>query len=150
MASLNKKLFYAVEAVLYIAYNSGHGAISSRDIAARQGLPARYLEVLMQKLVRGGILRGIRGPNGGYVLAKERRRITMSDICEILFDEADEKDEKGYGGTKLGKQVVRPVWQRAEAQMFEALKQVSLAELCEEAQAKNIKRSAEEKLDFAI
>ncbi len=149
MANLSRKLFYAVEAVLYIAYNSGNGAISSRDIAERQGLPARYLESLMQKLVRGGILRGIRGPSGGYVLAKERRRIAVADICNILSDE-DDTDEKGYGGTKLGTQVVRPVWERAEAQMLAALKQVSLAELCEEAQGKNIKRSAEEKLDFAI
>jgi Rrf2 family iron-sulfur cluster assembly transcriptional regulator len=84
---LSKKLFYAVEAVLYIAYNGGKGPISSRDIAARQGLPPRYLEQLMQRLVRGGILRGVRGPHGGYLLARERRRISVGDICEVLSDD---------------------------------------------------------------
>ena len=84
---LPKKLYYAVEAVLYIAYNAGNGPISSRDIAEKQGLPPRYLEQLMQRLVHGGVLRGVRGPHGGYMLARERRRITVGDICAVLKEE---------------------------------------------------------------
>lgn len=148
MANLSKKLFYAVEAVLYIAYNSQQGAISSRDIATKQGLPARYLEGLMQKLVRGGILRGIRGPSGGYVLAKERRRVSIAEICAILSDGED--DEEDSVSTLLGERIVRPVWERAEAQMLDYLKQVSLAELCDAAEHQKIKKTSEEKLDFAI
>ena len=110
MMTPSKKLFYAVEAVLYIAYNGGHGPISGRDIATRQGLPPRYLEQLMQRLVRGGILRGVRGPHGGYLLAKERRRITVGDICAVLADEKDDQDMQGYAGTPLGGTVVLPVW----------------------------------------
>jgi len=148
MLSASKKTFCAVEAVLYIAYNSGHGAISSRDIATRQGLPSRYLEGLMQKLVRGGILRGLRGPSGGYVLAKERRRISVADIITIIGNDEDDAGEKN--ATKLGEQVVRPLWQRAEAQLLDYLKQVNLTQLCEQAESKKIKRTADEKLDFAI
>ena len=146
---LPKKLFYALEAVLYIAYNAGHGPIASRDIAAKQGLPPRYLEQLMQKLVRGGILRGLRGPNGGYLLARERRRITVADICDIL-QENDEGDVKGYGGTKLGVQIVAPVWQTTHGKAMEYLRQVNLADLCEQALAKHIRKDSEEKTDFAI
>ncbi|NBX04397.1 MAG: Rrf2 family transcriptional regulator [Alphaproteobacteria bacterium] len=149
MITLSKKIFYAVEAVLYIAYNAAGGAISSRDIAERQGLPPRYLEQLMQRLVRGGILRGMRGPRGGYVLARERRRITIGDICQVLQDEKDD-DAGGYAGTPLGNKVVLPVWESAYKQMLEHLKQVSLAELCEHATEKNIRKVAEERLDFII
>lgn len=146
---LSKKLFYAVEAVLYIAYNAGRGPIASRDIAARQGLPPRYLEQLMQRLVRAGILRGVRGPHGGYLLARERRRIAVGDICECL-NENDDNGEQGYGGTPLGSRIVAPVWEKAHAQTMEYLKQVSLADLCEQALDKQIRKDSEEKLDFAI
>lgn len=146
----SKKLFYAVEAVLYIAYNGGQGPISGKDIAERQNLPPRYLEQLMQKLVRGGVLRGVRGPHGGYLLARERRRITVGDICDILTEEKDEHDVAEYAGTPLGTNVVMPVWEKARAQMMDHLKQVNLAELCEQALSKNIRKDAEEKMDFAI
>jgi len=150
MMTPSKKLFYAVEAVLYIAYNGGNGPISSRDIATRQGLPPRYLEQLMQRLVRGGILRGVRGPHGGYLLARERRRITVGDICEVLSEEKDDQDVRGYAGTPLGGNVVLPVWERAQRQTMEFLRQVNLAELCEQALTKNIRKESEERMDFAI
>ncbi len=145
---LPKKLFYAVEAVLYIAYNASSGPITGRDIAERQGLPPRYLEQLMQRLVRGGILRGVRGPHGGYLLAKERRRITVGDICEMLNDKDDEPN--GHTATPLGDTVVMPVWEAAQKQTVDYLKQINLADLCEQAFSKHIRRDSEEKMDFAI
>lgn len=147
---LPKKLFYAVEAVLFIAYNGGHGPISSRDIAARQGLPPRYLEQLMQRLVRGGILRGVRGPHGGYLLARERRRISVGDICAVLNEDKDDSDMEGYGGTPLGSNIVLPVWDTVHKQTMHYLKQVNLAELCEQATTLDIRKESEEKMDFAI
>ncbi len=149
MITPSRKIFYAVEAVLYIAYNAALGPISSRDIAERQGLPPRYLEQLMQKLVRGGILRGVRGPRGGYVLARERRRITVGDICQVL-DEREEEEAGSYAGTPLGSKVVLPVWENAHKQAMEHLKQVNLADLCEQASTKNIRRDSETRLDFTI
>jgi Rrf2 family protein len=146
---LSKKLFYAAEAVLYIAYNAGRGPIASRDIAAKQGLPPRYLEQLMQRLVRAGILRGVRGPHGGYLLAKERRRITVGDICHCL-EERDDSGEQGYGGTPLGSRIVSPVWDKAHTQTMDYLKQINLADLCEQAMDKNIRKDSEERMDFAI
>jgi Rrf2 family protein len=147
---LPRKLFYAVEAVLYIAYNAGRGPISSRDIAGKQGLPPRYLEQLMQRLVRGGVLRGVRGPRGGYLLARERRRITVGDICEILNDEKDDQDIQGYNGTPLGQQVVHPVWDTAHHKMMQHLKDINLADLCEQALAGQIRKDSDERMDFAI
>ena len=108
MLTPSRKLFYAAEAVLFIAYNGNQGPINGRDIAARQGLPPRYLEQLMQRLVRGGVLRGVRGPRGGYLLARERRRITLGDIYDVLKEDRDEQDMQGYGGTPLGSRVVPP------------------------------------------
>ena len=144
------KIFYAVEAVLTIAYNASSGAISSRDIAAKQGLPPRYLEVLMQRLVKEGILRGIRGPKGGYVLAKERRRITIADICTALSAPDDDKDAAHYAGTPLGKTLVMPLWRQAYGAWLATLMKANLADLCEEAAKKGIKKHTSEKMDFTI
>lgn len=150
MISLSKKIFYAIEAVLYIAHNAASGPISGRDIAKRQNLSPRYLEQLMQRLVRAGILRGIRGPHGGYVLARERRRISVADICQALGGDDDLEIFKNSEGMKLGGLVVMPVLERAQQATMECLKKISLAELCEDALCKNIKTSCEENADFAI
>jgi Rrf2 family protein len=65
----SKKLVLALEAVTDIAYHGGPEPVQSQDIARRLMLPRRYLEQVMQQLVRAGILRGVRGPRGGYRLA---------------------------------------------------------------------------------
>ncbi len=145
----SRKLFYVVEAMVTIAYNAGQGAISSRDIARHQGLPPRYLEQLMQDLVRAGLLRGMRGPRGGYVLAKERRRITLADI-HMALDEEKEEEHKGYKATKLGELVVEPAWKKLNEEIIGNLKQINLADLCEQAEKKQISKRAERKTDFII
>src|ERR1700757_879595 len=84
MIRLTKKLLFAIEAVLDIAYNGGHAPVRSSEITERQGIPRRYLEPVLQELVRHKILLGIRGPSGGYRLARERRRISLGDIVRTL------------------------------------------------------------------
>lgn len=146
----SKKIFCAVEAVLYIAYNSGQGPISGKDVAVRQNLPPRYLEQLLQKLVRRGVLRGVRGPHGGYLLARERRRISIGDICEALAEDREEPDYSTLTETALGLRVVLPVWNNAHHGMMTHFHSVTLADLCEKAQAEGIRKESEIHMDFAI
>ena len=65
MIRLTKKLLFAIEAVLDIAYNGGRVPVRSSEITEREGIPRRYLEPVLQELVRQKILLGIRGPSGG-------------------------------------------------------------------------------------
>ena len=58
MLDPSKKLVYAVESVVDIAYNGGSEPVRSREIAKRQGVPHRYLEQVMQRLVHAGVLQG--------------------------------------------------------------------------------------------
>jgi Rrf2 family protein len=145
MIPFPKKLFYAIEAVLYIAYNAGSEPLSSKEIAGKQGMPSRYLEQMMQKLVRAGILRGVRGPHGGYLLAREKRRITIADICAALAE-----DEDIAALTPLGSQIVVPVIRKFQAAQEIQLQETTLAELYDEASARNIRKSAQERNDFTI
>ena len=84
MLRITKKMLFAIEAVLDIAYHAGAEPVQSREITRRQGIPQRYLEQALQHLVRDDILVGVRGPRGGYRLARERRRITVGDIVRSV------------------------------------------------------------------
>lgn len=96
MPVLDKKTLHAIEAILTIARYTGVNPISGKDIAAEHDLPPRYLEQVLQKLVRGGLLRGVRGPRGGYVLAREKRRITLADVLKAAQSEQDDTLESPY------------------------------------------------------
>lgn len=82
----------ALAAVMDVALNARPQPVSAKLIAERLHVPPRYLEQIMQPLVRAGILKGQRGPKGGYALARERRRITPADILRALSAEADAED----------------------------------------------------------
>lgn len=90
MLSFDKKTLHAIEAMLTIAVHTGTQPISGKEIAARHDLPPRYLEQMLQRLVRAELLRGVRGPRGGYVLAREKRRISLVDIVQAVRADNDE------------------------------------------------------------
>lgn len=142
----SKKLFYAVEAVLFIAYNAKAGPISGRDIAEQQTLPPRYLEPMMQKLVHAGILRGVRGPQGGYVLGRERRRITLADICQAIAEDPALPADS----TSLGSLVLQPEITRLTGAWEQSLAATTIAQLCERAAEQNIAPAIAAIHDFAI
>jgi Rrf2 family protein len=142
----SKRIFYALEAVLFIAYNSKSGAIASRDIAERQQLPARYLEPILQKLVRAGVLKSVRGPQGGYVLGRERRRITLKDICDVL----SEDELLPNSSLPLGEEVLRPVMTEAQGAWLAQLAEINIASLCERAAEQGIAPAFEQPQDFTI
>ncbi len=155
MIRLPRKLLFAVEAVLDIAYNAGSQPVQSKEITARQGIPRRYLEQVLQKLVRAGILSGIRGPQGGYLLARERRRITLGDITRVITAlEANGPDTHGEDGaapdSALGAKIVLPLWDEMQDRLMERLDAVTIEELCLKAKEVGIDSEAAQRLDFII
>ena len=140
---------FAIEAVIDIAYNSGEQPVQSKDIAHRQGIPRRYLEQVLQQLVRADILRGVRGPRGGYRLARERRRIPLGEIVRIVARmDADEEDEDT--GSDLGRVVLQPLWQDLHEEALVKLDAVSVEDLCKTAREAGIDSTARKSTDFII
>ncbi len=151
MVRLTKKLLFAIEAVLDIAYNGGAAPVRSAEITARQGIPRRYLEPVLQELVRHGILIGIRGPSGGYRLARERRRISLGDIVRTVRElETAEDPIERPAGSALGHQVVRPLWLELQEEMMRRLDALTLEDLCTRAHRAGIAGRAAECGDFEI
>jgi Rrf2 family protein len=150
MIRLSKRLLLAVEAVLDIAYNARPDPVQSRDITARQGIPHRYLEHVLQRLVREGVLKGVRGPRGGYTLARERRRVTLGDVVRVV-NAMDEEEEPAQASTaELGAKVVAPLWDGVQAEILARLDTVTMEDLCAEASAKGISRADGTLPDFSI
>ena len=138
MLGLSKKAYYTLEAVLDIAYNARPDPVQARDITRRQGIPQRYLEQVMQHLVRVGVLRGVRGPKGGYRLARERRRITVAEVLRHVAD-LERGEELGQDtGSDFGHQVIRPMLQRIEEELMTRLETVTIEDLYRNARAAGI------------
>lgn len=144
-----RKLMHAVEAVLDIAYHASDAPVQSKDIADRQGVPRRYLEQVLQQLVRADILRGVRGPRGGYRLARERRRILLGEVVRVVaeIERAEGEDEEG---SELGRRVLRPIWDELEEEAIRRLDRITVEDLCREAREAGVEGRAPARPDFRI
>src|ERR1700755_3727974 len=98
----------AIAAVVDVALHSRSAPVAAKALAARHKLPPRHLETLLQGLVHAKILKGVRGPRGGYELARERRRITAGAILRPVSESEDNGVEKS-GNCRLVREVVAPV-----------------------------------------
>jgi Rrf2 family protein len=134
MALLSRKGLLAIAAVIDVAVHGGGRPVSAKNLAARHHLPARHLEPVLQALVRVGILKGIRGPRGGYELARERRRITADDILRAAGTMEDAGDPTARAGSTLLNEVVIPAVGQAERAFSVALGRINLDELVRKAE----------------
>ena len=151
MIRLPKKTLFAIEAVLDIAYHAGSEPVESREITRRQCIPRRYLEQALQQLVRDGILIGVRGPKGGYRLARERRRITIAEIvASMRKTETAEDPLECPEGSDLGHNVVRPIWGKVQDMIMEQLGGITIHDMCAKAHDSGIESEGRQNLDFSI
>jgi len=150
MIRLSRKMQLALEAVVDIAYNARPDPVQSKEITKRQGVPQRYLEQVMQQLVHKGILRGVRGPRGGYRLAKERRRITVREIVEVVAELEASEDPDQESASPLAEKVIRPVLERAMNDLLAELDAITVEDLCDRASHENVPRANGVRQDFTI
>jgi Rrf2 family transcriptional regulator, iron-sulfur cluster assembly transcription factor len=122
---LSRKGLLAITAVVEVALQTDGRRISAKTLAKRHGLPPRHLESVLQSLVRDGILRGVRGPHGGYVLARECCGVTANDILRSVatVDAAEEPN------SDLVVEVVLPVLSAAEQEFGQALSRIRLDDM---------------------
>lgn len=150
MLRLSRKTMLALEAVLDVAYNARPDPVQSKDITKRQGIPQRYLEQVMQQLVHSGILKGVRGPRGGYTLARERRKITVGEIVRVVDRMDSEADGDPVSKSLLGEAVVAPLWDETRTAVLSRLDGVTMEDLCRQARELRIPHPKSENTDFTI
>ena len=151
MLRLSKKLLFAIEAVVDIAYYGGPQPVRSTEISERQGIPRRYLEQVLQHLVHNGLLAGQRGPRGGYRLARERRRITVGEIVRVVRElDAASDPALESDGSDIGLKVVRPIWTEMQGEMMARFDKLTIEQLCDRARDENVPRGTPKVPDFSI
>lgn len=149
MILLSRRSLLAVAAVVDVALHARPMPVAAKSLAARHDLPPRHLETLLQTLVRSGILKGVRGPRGGYELARERRRISAGDIVRAAMGEVD-PSEVPHPSSKLVSDVIEPMVRDASNAFLAELDQVTIEDLCRRAEETNVFSETGGSGDFTI
>ena len=146
MFKIQKRIIYAIEAVLDIALNAGVNPVQNVAIAKRQGIPKRYLEQTLQILVKNNILVASRGPRGGYRLARERRKIKILDIIKSV---TTEKAVSELYKSKISKIIIQPLINKFLEESMVYLNKISVEDIYNQYKQKN-KDNSNKKVDFVI
>ncbi|MBF0562088.1 MAG: Rrf2 family transcriptional regulator [Alphaproteobacteria bacterium] len=132
---LSTKGRYAVMAMADLGSRSGERPMALADIAERQEISLSYLEQLFGKLRKGGLVRSVRGPGGGYLLARPLDQIRVSDII-LAVDEPIKATRCAMGSSagcqhNSGRCLTHDLWEELGNQIYLYLSSVSLGDVCE-------------------
>lgn len=154
MILLSRRSLFAVAAVVDVALHARPVPVTAKALADRHALPPRHLETVLQALVRSGILKGVRGPRGGYELVRERRRISVADIVRAAQSGPDEPDSperprrgRADAASALVQDVVTPAVAAAGEAYLHELDKITVEDLCRRA---DTGRTNSHPVDFTI
>ncbi len=150
MNLLSRRSLLAIAAVVDIALHSRPSPVAAKALASRHKLPPRHLETLLQGLVHAKILKGVRGPRGGYELARERRRISVGEIVRTSTSLSTADPDDVGSRSKLLEKVVEPAVRKAGESFLANLDAITVEQLCEEAEKAQILAEEKASGDFTI
>jgi Rrf2 family iron-sulfur cluster assembly transcriptional regulator len=129
---LSTKGRYAVTAMLDLAIHSGSGPVTLADISVNQGISLSYLEQLFASLRAKQLVRGVRGPGGGYYLGRAADEISIADIICAVDEWVEFTRCKGredcHGGQRC---LTHSLWNDLSEQIFRFLSDITLQDLVE-------------------
>lgn len=141
---LTTKGRYAVTAMLDLAFHSQKKPVTLTEIAARQTISLSYLEQLFARLRRAGMVKGVRGPGGGYTLCRNAKDINIADIIQAVDEPIDSTKCGGDANCQNQKAcLTHDLWMGLSQQISNYLKGISLAELLERQQVQEIAKRQE-------
>ena len=150
MMLLSRRSLLAIAAVVDIALHARPTPVAAKMLAGRHNLPPRHLETVLQALVRAGVLKGVRGPRGGYELARERRRVTAGEIVRAAMTVTGEESLPPLPESRLVDEVVAPLVSRATDAFLSALDGVTIEDLCRQADERGVFGGVPSTADFTI
>ena len=139
---------YSVKALLDISLQPNFGPTSVRAIAKRQQLPAPYLEKLLIEMRRAGIVRSVRGAQGGYQLLSPPQDISLGQILQAIGETIEPLPKHEPPPEQAEDWVTFSIWQRLHEKLKEALYSITLADLYYD--ARSWKAAQGEAVSFVI
>jgi Rrf2 family iron-sulfur cluster assembly transcriptional regulator len=124
---LSTKGRYAVTAMMDIALHEKQGPVTLADISQCQGISLSYLEQLFSKLRKHGLVTGVRGPGGGYRLAKSADKISIADIIQSVDEKLDMTKCGGKGDCSSGEKcLTHQLWFDLSCRLYDFLSGIKL------------------------
>ena len=136
---VTQKCQYALRALFELARQGDQKPVKIALIARQQAIPFRFLEVILSQLKQGGFVESRRGAEGGYLLARRPREISVGDV--VRFIDGIQTDDNGKSPRVANHQntlepdVFTPIWDHAQRAVFEVFDGTSIADLVEQDQA---------------
>ncbi|SDJ83954.1 Fe-S cluster assembly transcriptional regulator IscR [Microbulbifer yueqingensis] len=138
---LTTKGRYAVTAMLDLALHADRGPISLADISKRQGISLSYLEQLFSRLRQSGLVSSVRGPGGGYRLARGGADIFVAQIVDAVNESVDATSCGGNSDCAGGEQcLTHYLWCDLSEQIHNFLSGISLTDLVERSEVQEVAR----------
>lgn len=131
---LSTRAQYAVRAMVDLAIHSQGKPVSLKEIARREDIPLNYLEQLFLRLKRGNIVRSVRGPGGGYIIARQSSQIMIGEIVATVEEPLNPVsclDEGSAACTKVSRCVTHDIWKGLGERIRGFLDSISLEEAVE-------------------
>ncbi|MBW2500535.1 MAG: Rrf2 family transcriptional regulator [Deltaproteobacteria bacterium] len=146
----SRRVQYAICGIFDLAYNGAGEPVRVRAIGERQQIPYRFLEQIFQSLRRADLVRGKRGPGGGYVLTRPPEEISLREVVEAVEGPLGElalRDLEEAGGAPH-----RPdfLWRGLAERIAQGLGEVALSEVCREAVRQGVARDLPGGFDYQI
>lgn len=145
---LTTKGRFAVTAMIDLGLRHHAGPVTLAAISSRQNISLSYLEQLFGKLRRHELVESVRGPGGGYVLAKYARDITIADIIFAVDEPLDATGcgnkipcATGKDGEEGGTCMTHDLWSNLNRRMVDYLDSVSLQELVDQQRMRQVQRT---------
>jgi Rrf2 family transcriptional regulator, iron-sulfur cluster assembly transcription factor len=151
LVRLTTKGRYAVTAMLDLAYHSQKKPVTLTDIATRQTISLSYLEQLFARLRRAGMVKGVRGPGGGYKLNRKAADINIADIIAAVDEQIDSTRCGGEANCQKHQAcLTHDLWMGLSDQIRGYLKSISLAELLEKHHVQEVARRQDQEAQKVI
>jgi Rrf2 family iron-sulfur cluster assembly transcriptional regulator len=138
---LTTKGRFAVTAMLDLAMHDGQGPVTLSGISRRQRISLSYLEQLFGKLRRSSLVESVRGPGGGYTLARRPAQVSVADIIRAVDEPLDATQCKGMQNCREDQRcMTHSLWTALNDKMFEYLNSVSLNDLVSQQRHRDAER----------
>ena len=148
---LTTKGRYAVTAMLDLAFHSDIKPVTLTDIAARQTISLSYLEQLFSRLRRANMVKGIRGPGGGYTLADTADKINIADIIAAVDEPIDATKCGGEANCQKEQScLTHDLWMGLSDQIRDYLKGITLAQLLEKHHVQTVAKRQDQEAEQVI